>query len=567
MTIAAKLGSSDSRETPLDCLLYWEKRQSQKVLFVQPTENGRIFYYTWSDVANQVRRMAAYLMTLDLPPRSKIAIYGKNSAHWIIADLAIWMAGHVSVPLYSTLNADGAKHVLIHSEAKLLFIGKLDGVSDSWHQVKEIIPTKLPCIRLPLAPQYKGVPQWDDLIRTVAPIETVTVPDPDEVASIVYTSGSMGLPNGILHSFKSMMAPARALNDLYAVTPADRVVSYLPLAHVAERVSVEMSALYYGLEVYFIRSRDTFISDVRRAKPTLFLAVPRVWTKFYLDIHKRVPLRAQDLLFKLPKINHFVQKQILVELGLEEVRFAFTASAPMPAKVMKWCRSIGLEMVEAYGMTENFGYSHGTRSDDTWKGDVGRPYPEVQCRIDESGEILVKSPGMMLGYHKDPVRTTNALTADGFLRTGDMGRQDRQGRLIITGRVKDLFKTAKGKYVAPVPIERMLSNHTRLKAVCVCGAGLPQPIAIALLAKKPSDQPTLLMREELENELRAFLKQTNARLEPHEKLDCIVVANEPWTIKNGLLTPTLKVKRSLIEERYASQLESWSESKRKVIWM
>jgi long-chain acyl-CoA synthetase len=561
-----QLGPSDSRETQLHCLLYWEKRQPKKIFFTQPAENGRVFHYTWGDVADQVRRMAAYLHTLALPPRSHIAIYGKNTAHWIMADLAIWMAGHVSVPLYSTLNAEGAKHVLIHSETKLLFVGRLDGRSDSWHQVKEIIPSKLPCIRLPLSPEYKGAPQWEDLIRMVSPLEEVVLPDPDELASIIYTSGSTGQPKGVMHSFATMMAPGWELDSLFSFNSSDRLLSYLPLAHVAERVFIESSSLYYGSEVFFVGSRDTFLKDTHRAKPTVFLAVPRLWTKFHLDINKRVPLIAQKLIFKLPKINQFAKHTMLAELGLDQVRFAFTASAPMPAHIMTWYRSLGLDLIEAYGMTENFGYSHGTRSGEHFGNDVGRPYPGVQCKLDFTGEILVKSPAMMLGYFKNAKKTAESITKDGFLRTGDMGELDAQGRLTITGRVKDLFKTSKGKYVAPVPIEQKLGKHTMLEAVCVCGAGLPQPIALVMLA---DIRPHLLndkVRNTLGLELKALLRKTNIGLEPHEKLDFIVVINDPWTVKNGFLTPTLKIKRHVIEERYASKLEAWSQLGQQIVW-
>ena len=567
MTPAEQLSSNDSRATQLHCLLYWEKRKPKKILFTQPADSGRVFHYTWGEVADQVRRMAAYLSTLALPPRSQIALYGKNSAHWIMADLAIWMAGHVSVPLYSTLSAEGAKHVLIHSEAKLLFIGKLDGLSDSWHQVKEIIPTKLPCIRLPLAPEYKGAPQWNDLIRMVSPLDDVTLPDPATLASIIYTSGSTGIPKGVMHSFATMMAPGLALNSLFAFTPADRLLSYLPLAHVAERVFIEIAALYYGAEVFFVGSRNTFIADIRRAKPTVFLAVPRLWIKFHLDINQRVPLRTQTLIFKLPKISQFAKKKMLSELGLEHVRFALTASAPLPPNLKKWYRNLGLDLIEAYGMTENFGYSHGARLGEQSAGaDVGRPYPEVESKLDFTGEVLVKSPAMMLGYFKNAKKTAESMTKDGFLRTGDMGEQDAQGRLTITGRIKDLFKTSKGKYVAPVPIEQRMANHSMLEAVCVCGSGLPQPIALVMLADIRPDRLSDQVRGTLEQELKSLLKKTNAGLEPHEKLDALVVVKHPWTVKNGLLTPTLKIKRHVIEERYASSLEAWSQSRKKVVW-
>jgi long-chain acyl-CoA synthetase len=556
----------DSRETQLHCLLYWAKHQPNKTFMTQPVERGVIHHYTWGEVADQVRRMAAHLLSLDLPKRSQIAIYGKNSAHWILADLAIWMAGHVSVPLYSTLNADNAWHVLIHSEAKLLFIGKLDGQSDSWYQVREVIPENLPCIRLPQSPEYQGAPQWEDLIRSTAPLVDVVLPNPSELATIIYTSGSTGVPKGVMHSFASMMAPGSALNSLFSFNVNDRLLSHLPLAHVAERVFVEALSLYYGSTIFFVGSKESFLGDIHRARPTIFLAVPRLWVKFYLDISKRVPLIAQSFIFKLPKIDQFAKNTILTELGLDQVRVAFTASAPMQANIIAWYRNLGLELNEAYGMTEDFGYSHGTRIYEPLGLDVGQPYPGVECRIDTTGEILVKSPAMMLGYYKNEKLTSETITSDGFLRTGDKGIQDTQGRLTITGRLKDIFKTSKGKYVAPLPIERRLGKDALIDAACVCGTGLTQPLALVMLAKRQQVSIATSERQVLEIELKALLKETNAELEPHEKLGCLVIINDPWTVKNGFMTPTLKIKRHIIEANYLSDLEGWSGLNQLVIW-
>lgn len=563
MTASEPFVLSDPKKTQLHCLLYWASRQPNKTYMTQPIEGGRVLHYSWADVVDQVRRMAAHLQAMALPPRSQIAIYGKNSAHWIMADLAIWMAGHVSVPLYSTLNVDNAKHVLIHSEAKLLFIGKLDGQSDSWYQVREIIPESMPCIRLPLSPEYQGAPQWDDLIRMTSPLEDMVLPELADVASIIYTSGSTGLPKGIMHSFASMLAPGSALNSVFAFNSSDRLLSHLPLAHVAERIFIEASSLYYGSTIFFVESKESFLADIQRVRPTVFLAVPRVWTRFYSDINKRVPLVAQGLIFKLPKVKQFAKKTILSELGLDQVRVAFTASAPVPTNILAWYHSLGLELNQAYGMTENFGYSHGTRSDEHVGLDVGRPYPGVECRIDKTGEILVKSPAMMLGYFKNPKLTAESITSDGFLRTGDKGVQDAQGRLTITGRLKDIFKTLKGKYVAPLPIERNLCRNRFIELACVCGAGLAQPIALVMLARNNSNGRD---RQTLETELKALLKETNSRLEAHEQLDCLVVINHPWTVKNGFLTPTLKIKRHVIEANYTVQLEAWSHLGQQIVW-
>lgn len=554
------------RPTLLHCLLYWERRQPNAIFLTQPLGDGRVAHYTWRDVAEQVRRMAFYLKTLDLPPRSHVAIYGKNSAHWIMADLAIWMAGFVSVPLYPTLNAETAEYVLAHSEAKLLFIGKLDGQGDSWNQVNNIIPRGLPCVRLPLAPAYEA-PQWQDLIKDTPPLQPAALPRPDDLATILYTSGSTGLPKGVMHSFATMLAPAQGMNSLYEVTNQDRLLSYLPLAHAAERVFVETVALYFGCRVFFAGTVATFLQDLRRARPTIFLSVPRLWTKFYQGINEKFSPQGQKVLFRLPLLNRVVKKKILTELGLKHVRVAITGSAPLPANILSWYRRLGLELLEAYAMSENFGYSHVTRPGDVRIGYVGRANPGVECRIDANGEVLVKSPGTMLGYYKHPEKTAEDLTADGFLRTGDMGELDGDGRLKITGRVKDLFKTAKGKYVAPVPIEQQLGNHPAIETVCVCGANRPQPVALVLPAEElRADLIRGQGRAALERELAALLADTNAALEPHERLDFLVVILDPWTMDNGLLTPTLKIRRNRVEARYDAVLETWGRQRRQVVW-
>ena len=262
-------------------LLHWEKNLPNKTALVQPLVSGQVISYTWADVANQVRCMATYLLSLNLPHGTSIAIYGKNSAHWIMADLAIWMAGHVSVPLYPTLNVEGATYVLEHSDAKVLLIGKLDGKTDSWNDVKDHIPAYLTCIRLALAPEFDA-PKWDDIVKNTAPLGEPILPEPNQLATIVYTSGSTGLPKGVMQSFATLLSGAHELQMKYQATDTDRALSYLPLAHVAERIFIECTLMISGFTVYFANSLETFVDDLNRAQPTLFFSVPRLWTKFYL---------------------------------------------------------------------------------------------------------------------------------------------------------------------------------------------------------------------------------------------------------------------------------------------
>ena len=547
-------------------LLHWEKNLPNKTALVQPLVSGQVISYTWADVANQVRCMATYLLSLNLPHGTSIAIYGKNSAHWIMADLAIWMAGHVSVPLYPTLNVEGATYVLEHSDAKVLLIGKLDGKTDSWNDVKDHIPAHLTCIRLALAPEFDA-PKWDDIVKNTAPLAEPILPEPNQLATIVYTSGSTGLPKGVMQSFATLLSGAHELQMKYQATDTDRALSYLPLAHVAERIFIECTLMISGFTVYFANSLETFVDDLNRAQPTLFFSVPRLWTKFYLGINEKIPLHVQNVLFKIPVLGKIVKKKLLTKLGLNKVRYAFTASAPLPTDIILWYRNLGLELLEVYGMTENCGYSHVTQEGNFAAGYVGNVQPKVECKIDENGEILVKSPGTMLGYYKNAEKTAEDITADGFLRTGDLGEIDASGRLKITGRIKDIFKTSKGKYVMPVPTEQKLGNNELIESVCVGGSSQPQPVAFIMLPEEIRHQLKQNSKnEEIENSLKLLRNSINETLESHEKISFFVVVNEPWTMENDLLTPTLKIKRNKIESRYEPFLNQWAAQKQEVVW-
>lgn len=558
---------SEFLPTHIHYLMRWEKNTPNKDFLIQPLPNGRVIHYTWRQVAEQVKKMAAHLQSLNLPERSQIAIFGKNSAHWIMADLAIWMAGHVSVPLYTTLNGEGTKYVLEHSETKVIFIGKLDGVGDSWNDVKNIIPEDMPSIRLPLSPEFRDSPTWDEIMSRTAPTENPYYPKEDQLATIIYTSGSTGLPKGVMQSYKSLLSPASELKGTFGVTPKERALSYLPLAHVAERVFIQSSVLICGFTVYFANSLETFIEDLNRAKPTIFFSVPRLWTKFYLGINEKIPLKVQNVLFKLPVVGKVVKNKLLEKLGLNHVRFALTGSAPLPVEIIKWYRNLGLELLEVYGMTENCGYSHITREGQYKSGYVGHVQARVECKIDENGEILVKSPGLMMGYYKNPEKTAEDITLDGFLRTGDMGEIDESGRLRITGRVKDIFKTQKGKYVMPVPIEQKIGNHHMIESVCVGGSSHKQPIAFVMLAEEVRHKLAKdNNRADIEKELIQLKHDINEELEPHEKIDFYVVIMDLWTMDNDMLTPTMKIKRNKIEAKYEPRIAAWVAQNKEVIW-
>jgi len=546
----------------LDAVYEWEQNTPERVYLTQPIGDDQVVHYTWGETLDEARRMAAHLRSLDLPENSHIAMISKNCAHFIIAELAIWMAGHATVALYPTLNADTVEYILDHSDARLVFIGKLD----DWHEMKAGVPDDLPKVALPLAPE-DNLPRWDDIIRRHEPIPDNPSPPGDQVALICYTSGSTGRPKGVMHTHYSASAPGRAGIEELGVGPDDRVLSYLPLAHVFERAIVECGSFYAGTRIFFAESLDTFLRDLQRAQPTLFISVPRLWLKFQSGVFQKFPQKKLDLLLRIPIVAGIVRRKVLEGLGLEHVRLAGSGSAPIPPQLIEWYDRLGIPILEGYGMSEDFAYSHMSRPDKRRAGYVGVPGDGVETRISEEGEIQIKSPGNMLAYYKDPEKTAECYTEDGFFRTGDRGEYTEDGLLRITGRLKELFKTSKGKYVAPVPIENLLNADNHIELSCVSGSGRPACHAVVQLADEMRDRiddPDF--RAEVTPELEALLSSVNSQVEEYEKLQFIAVVRDQWDISNNFLTPTLKIKRDVIESTYEPLLDEWYASGEKVIW-
>ena len=550
----------------LQRMYHWENTTPDRVVFTQPQGGGAVAEYTWREVMDQVRRMAAHLQSQGLQPGDKVALMSKNTAHWLMADFAIWLGGFVSVPLYPTLAAGTVRQILEHSGAKLLFVGKLDG----WEGMKPGIPAGLPCISLPLCPPdaANSYTPWEGITAKTEPLKGNPLRDADELATIMYTSGTTGAPKGVMHSFGTFAWGVQSGLKRVPIDSGARMLSYLPLAHVAERTLVEHGLLATGMAVFFAESLDTFTSDLQRARPTVFFSVPRLWVKFQQGINAKMPPAKMDRLLKIPFLGGIVRKKVLTALGLQECTWAAGGAAPMPPELLRWYNKLKLDLVEVYGMTENCGVSHATLPGKQRPGTVGLPYDGVQCRLDPvSSEIQMKAPCLMLGYYREPELSRETLTADGWLKTGDKGSLDAEGNLKITGRVKDLFKTSKGKYVAPAPIEDKLVMHPAVEACCVTGANLGQPLALAMLnpdgAKKAQ---TAEGRAELEASMGEHIRTINATLDPHEQLDCVVLMAEPWTVDNDIITPTFKVKRNRIEDLFAKNYDKWVGMRKKVVW-
>lgn len=548
-------------------LYHWETHAPARVVMTQPvrdrTGERSVIDYTWGQVADEARRMAAHLQSLGLPPGSTIALMSKNCAHWLIADLAIWLGGYVSVPLYPTLGPTTIGKILAHSGARLIFVGKLD----DYRQQDPGIPAHLPRVLLPLAPaDAEGTP-WEQVMADTAPLTGQPQRDADELATVIYTSGTTGEPKGVMHTFAKLAQATESGCARYAVDAGSRMLSFLPLAHAAERALIELALLSRSIRVFFAESLDTFVEDLRRARPTVFFAVPRLWLKFQQGVHAKVSPRRLALLLRLPGVGTLLKRRIVAGLGLDACRFAICGAAPMPTELGRWYERLGLPVVNAYGMTETAAIAHASEPGRLRPGSVGRPYAGLVTRIDHAtGEIQMRAPWLMTGYYKDEALTRSAFTEDGWLRSGDRGVTE-DGELFITGRVDELFKTAKGKYVAPTPIEERLVMHPVLEACCVTGGSLGQPLGVVMLgAEGQRLARDTAGRADLQSSLAAHLQAVNAQLDPHERLCCIAVVSAPWTVESGLVTPTLKVRRSRIDATYSTHYVAWSRTRQPVVW-
>jgi long-chain acyl-CoA synthetase len=553
------------QDLPLQRLYQWERTLPAHVIMTQPFDGGQLRDITWRELVDQARRVATFLQSHGWPQDSRIAILGKNSAEWLIADFAIWMAGYVSVPLYPMQSTDNVRYVLRHSEAVACFIGKLDDTG-----LLQGIDANVLTIVLPLAPAdliANCGAHWPDVVQRHAPLQGEPVRPGDDLATIVYTSGTTGQGKGVMHTFETLTAICLATRAAVELPPGGRTLSYLPLAHIMERSSIEIGMLHQADgHGYFVESLATFADDLRRARPTIFASVPRIWQKLQQGVLERVPQHRLSRLLKVPLLGGVVRRKILRGLGLDQATYCVSGSAPLSIDTIHWFAALGLPIAEGYGMTEVANASHIGRPGDLHFGTVGPPVDGVEQRIDPTtDEVQVLSPGATIGYYREPQLTQELFTADGWLHTGDTGVIDANGCLRIVGRIKDNFKSSKGKYVAPAPIEHQLSQHPAVETCIVMGGDLPQPIAVVVLndvarASLPES------RAQLGAEFEAHLKRINAGLDPHERLDCIVLTTLPWTVESGMLTPTMKARRPKIEQSYAPFMQAWIKAQTTVVW-
>ena len=550
-----------AEDLALQLLYRWERERSERLFMTQPLAGGAVREWTWGQTAGQVRRMATYLKAQDWPPGTPVAILSRNCAWWIMADLAIWMSGHVTVPIYPSMKPQSVRQIMEHSGARACFLG----ATDFQETVAAGIPPGVSCVRFPTS-ALNDWPTWDVLTSANNPMAGYPVRPPDDLATIIYTSGTTGTPKGVMHSFANIAYDAKTLDNLIGLTEKERFISYLPLAHIVERAGLEGSALNLGCQVFFSAGIETFLADLNRAQPTIFLSVPRLWLKIQQGVFAKMSRERLDRLLRIPILNLAVKRRILRRLGLSSVTHAASGAAPLPPEIITWYRKLGLNLLEGYGMTETL-ITHLPTPDSMRPGYVGAAIPGVEAKLSENSELLIRSPMNMLGYYRDPEGTRAIFTEDGFIRTGDVAHIESDGQLKIVGRVKEQFKTSKGKYVAPAPIESQFMANPMVEACCLMGTGMPRPFAVVVLSEEVTQRTAdSRQKAEIESSLLKLMDAINKELDPHEQVSFVAAVRGPWTIGNDAMTPTMKIKRGVLESRYQAFIDDWNRQSRPVVW-
>ena len=544
----------------------WEEKFKDKPFLRQPFGDSWE-EYTWGETGQLARRLATGLKSLGLKKGSHIGLISKNCREWIIADLAIIMAGYVSVPFFPNLKSTEIKSLIEFGEVSALFVGKLE----NWEEMKNGVDKDLPIIAFPHYENNSIVSegfQWDEFISKFEPQRENYHPNLDDVWTIIFTSGTTGNPKGVVLSFKINQSTDVMYTKNYNPLCVDfdgnnSFFSYLPLNHIAERIAIEFTAFKNGGVISFTESIDTFVKNLSEVQPSVFFGVPRIYTKFQLGILSKFNQKKLDILLAIPLLSNIIKKKLKKALGLYNAKVVVSGAAAMQIAQRNWFRKIGVNITIGYGMTENCAITTQLPgSNFTKPGSVGKVQPQVEIKIDDSTEeVLMRGPYMMLGYFNDKIITNNTIK-DGWLHTGDKGRIDSDGYLYITGRVKDTFKTSKGEFIDPGKIEAMFGEVDFFDQICVVGLGIPQPIMLVNI----SEVGKKLEKNDLENKLTEKLNSVNELSFNYKKVAKIIICKDLWTPENEILTPTMKIKRGNVDKLYQDNYLDWFNNSKKIVW-
>ncbi len=509
--------------------------EKPKELFLIDELNGS---YSWKEGFDKVEAIAKSLKVLLGSQGERVSILSENCSDWILADLGIMLSGHVSAPLFTTMMADKFSYAVSFLDVKLMFLGN----APNWDNVKSHVPDGLTIVSLPHVEPHPGTMSFAEFIAQGKAEPVPCRPDLDAVCSLILTSGTTGKPKAVMHSQRTLNSIADTFLKINRQErlPEKRLLCHLPMAHIGEKVTV-LQSLFMDASITIGRGPGLFIDDLRKVRPTLVLGVPRIWERLLQIVIDEFADSIDELKFRLEQEgNEELPGQIREFLGLSEATCCISGGAISPQFVKDWFLLFGVEISDFYGQTEIVPLTCQGAGDQV-AGSVGSVTPGFELVIEPSGEILGRGPGAALGYFEDEENT--ALTfRDGWVHTGDKGYLDQENNLFIVGRMRDEFKTAKGKYVAPGPIESRFAGSPLVEQQLLFGLGLTQPLMICTLSAEATGKSDV----EIEDTLLAETRKVNLQLEPHERIGGVLISRTHWTVENGLLTHTQKAIRDKI---------------------
>jgi long-chain acyl-CoA synthetase len=527
--------------TLIDYLDQWADEYPDEV-WLKDRHGDDVTDWTWSQVRETVRAIAAWEEAALDGPGINIGILSRNRAHWFMADLGTISAGNVVIPMFTTLPQDTAEYVMDFTDMKVLFVGE----TENWDQVEAVLPADIQLVTLPGVVLEREHLQWQDLVDAHLGQSPAYQCKPDDLVSIVFTSGTTGVPKGVMQTHGSNIIPIDRFKDAFELPEQARYFSYLPLSHIAERQIVEGSSLMNRGTVYFNENLLTLLRDLPACRPHMMFGPPRVWEQLQQVITGH--FGSQEAVEEaLATDAEGTGEKVQELLGMQDAIYMLTAAAPTPPALIHWYGQFGLTLMEGFGQTEAMGLLANTK-EDRRIGSIGRPVGEVEIRLSEEDELLVKAEGLSTGYYKMPEKTAETFV-DGWVHTGDKARIDEDGFVYLTGRVKDYFKTIQGKFVAPTPIENEFSKNPHTEQICLLGRGYSKTVMVCVLSGLAQQGN----RDEVADTLREVASKVNEEVDKHARIGAVIVSTEPWTIDNSMLTPTLKIRREQIEGAFGER--------------
>ncbi len=543
---------------------------------------------SWSEYASQIHDAAKGLIALGVDSGSSVCILGTNQPEWVIFHVAAMAVGALPAGIYPTNAPEECAYVINHSAAPVVLVQNREQLDKILVKRAELPGVRHIVLMGNDASDADGVMSWDEFIAVGADVADEAVLarmaalGPRDGATLIYTSGTTGPPKAVVLPNEALVYMATTLIDIIPVGPGDRMISYLPLSHIAEQVVTLLTPAISGHMIHYEQDVRRLAATIKEVRPTAFFAVPRVWEKFYAGvtealgmatgIKKIIADRAQAVgreqvaainRGKVPGLwlgmqyrlfDKLVYARAKDALGLDQARFVFSSAAPLSPTVAEFFAGLGMQILNVYGQSECTGLCAFNRPDRNRFGSVGPALPGLELRIAEDAEILTRGPNNFLGYLKNPEETAGALTDDGFLRTGDVGHLDDDGFLFITDRKKDIIITAGGENVTPSLIEVELKKTAIIGDAVVIGDQRPY-LTVLISPDTEAVEEMGLDADAVHTHVQARIDETNQDLARVRQIKKFTILERPLSIERGELTPTLKVKRKVVREHFAAEID------------